>query len=461
MWQNSGTNRTSPNMNYLTNVKSEPSGKLLCEDTKNPLVATTGNFGENPFTGSETMAIADQLHIPLARSETCTRPGPGGARLTYIEGWKVIQQANLIFGFNGWSSKVLSIDLRYLEETAAKRYNCCVCATVRITLRDGAMREDRGGGVCEGMRSKGDALLKAEKEAVTDATKRALKNFGLRLGLSLYDRQHVREMNRNPVPPPKSAYAASPVTPAGPRRPISAHMNPRSNHGSGIGAPRPAPPHHAAKLPDSERPRAGASNSRQLSHSHQPVPSRSLHANQQANSVQQRPMVSGPQFTHSRTIQPQANHGQSKTSVGVHQHTASPAFVQQHNVVPGPQNLGHHLHQRSNQTAVAPPPSSRAHTHDVNQISSGHRPVFSGYQVANHTNRAQPVVSVAAGYTSNAQRSIEMPSMPQPNRQVHASVKRSNSDLISPATQQRRARAAIVEKEIAELNSMGLQNFEQ
>eukprot|EP00171_Calliarthron_tuberculosum_P013911 IDg13911t1 len=285
-------------MNYSMEVKHEPSEKLLCEDAKNAMLTVGGNFGENPFNGSETVAISEQLNVPLARGETCTRPGPGGARLTYIEGWKVIQQANMIFGFNGWSSKVISIDLRYLEETAAKRFNCCVCATVRITLRDGAMREDRGGGVCEGMRSKGDALLKAEKEAVTDATKRALKNFGLRLGLSLYDRKHVREMNRNPAPPPKSAYAASPVTPAGPRRPISAHSNQRTSHVPSISAPKPSPPSRTPQLLDSERPRANISNSRQPVHAHQPTTTR--------------PPVSRPQFTHPRAVQPKEIMGKAE-----------------------------------------------------------------------------------------------------------------------------------------------------
>eukprot|EP00171_Calliarthron_tuberculosum_P016724 IDg16724t1 len=57
-----------------------------------------------------------------------------------------------------------------------------------------------------------------------------------------------------------------------------------------------------------------------------------------------------------------------------------------------------------------------------------------------------------------------MPVRPQISRQLRegpsSCLKRPNSDVISPTTQQRRARAAIVEKEIAELNSMGLQNFE-
>lgn len=161
------------------------------------------SFGSDPFSEDEERCIRRKLDVGLSRNETMQRPGPGGTRLTYIEGWKVIHDANQIFGFNGWSSQVMQLDMRFLDERNG-RFNACVCATVRITLRDGAFREDRGGGSADNMRSKGDAVLKAEKEAVTDATKRALKNFGLRLGLSLYDRQHVREMNR---PQPKAPAA--------------------------------------------------------------------------------------------------------------------------------------------------------------------------------------------------------------------------------------------------------------
>lgn len=156
-------------------------------------------FGSVPFSDQEARAIRQRLDVGLSRNETMQRPGPGGTRLTYIEGWKVIHDANQIFGFNGWSSQIITLDLRYIDERNG-RFCACVGATVRITLRDGATREDRGGGTADNMRSRGDAILKAEKEAVTDATKRALKNFGLRLGLSLYDRQHVRDMNR-PTPP--------------------------------------------------------------------------------------------------------------------------------------------------------------------------------------------------------------------------------------------------------------------
>lgn len=35
------------------------------------------------------------------------RHGPGGQKLAYIEGWRLIALANEVFGFNGWSHAVV------------------------------------------------------------------------------------------------------------------------------------------------------------------------------------------------------------------------------------------------------------------------------------------------------------------------------------------------------------------
>eukprot|EP00177_Eucheuma_denticulatum_P007261 GFKZ01013212.1.p1 GENE.GFKZ01013212.1~~GFKZ01013212.1.p1 ORF type:complete len:493 (+),score=49.24 GFKZ01013212.1:169-1479(+) len=209
-------------------VKFEPLEAF--QDIKPEGLSNKRNFGTHSFSESEQRSIRQKLDVGLSRNETMQRPGPGGSRLTYIEGWKVIHDANQIFGFNGWSSHIVSLDLRYVDERAG-RFSACVSATVRITLRDGAYREDRGGGTADNMRSKGDAILKAEKEAVTDATKRSLKNFGLRLGLSLYDRQHVRDMNK-PAQPARPTHAVN--TPTGmhtpqSRRPTTSHPQPMAS----------------------------------------------------------------------------------------------------------------------------------------------------------------------------------------------------------------------------------------
>lgn len=43
--------------------------------------------------------------------------------------------------------------------------------------------------------------LKAQKEAVTDATKRALRSFGNMLGNCLYDKDYTKEVVKMRVPP--------------------------------------------------------------------------------------------------------------------------------------------------------------------------------------------------------------------------------------------------------------------
>jgi len=35
-----------------------------------------------------------------------TRHGPGGQKLAYVEGWRLLSLANEVFGFNGWSHSV-------------------------------------------------------------------------------------------------------------------------------------------------------------------------------------------------------------------------------------------------------------------------------------------------------------------------------------------------------------------
>ncbi|KAI0076724.1 dsRNA-binding domain-like protein [Panus rudis PR-1116 ss-1] len=81
-------------------------------------------------------------------------PGPGGAVKSYAEGWKIINLANEVFGFNGWSSSVVSLTtdfVDYVEET--KKYSVGVTAVVRVTLSDGSFHEDIGYGAMENSRS--------------------------------------------------------------------------------------------------------------------------------------------------------------------------------------------------------------------------------------------------------------------------------------------------------------------
>ncbi|MBW0478473.1 hypothetical protein O181_018188 [Austropuccinia psidii MF-1] len=123
-----------------------------------------------------------------------TRPGAGGSKLTYIEGWRVIALANEIFGFDGWSSETKSIQVDFVDESTEGRFNVGVSAIVRIWLKSGGSHEDVGYGKLENCKSKADALDKCKKEAVTDALKRAMRTFGNLMGNCLYDKSYLNNI---------------------------------------------------------------------------------------------------------------------------------------------------------------------------------------------------------------------------------------------------------------------------
>lgn len=107
-------------------------------------------------------ALQAKLNQKLGPEYISQRPGPGGSKLTYAEGWKIINLANEVFGFNGWSSNVVNLTTDYIDYSEeSKKFNVGVTAIVRVTLRDGVFHEDIGYGILENSKSKGAALDKA------------------------------------------------------------------------------------------------------------------------------------------------------------------------------------------------------------------------------------------------------------------------------------------------------------
>ncbi|ORX39675.1 hypothetical protein BD324DRAFT_614563 [Kockovaella imperatae] len=161
----------------------------------------SGMGGFTKWSEERVAALQVRLARKLGPEYVTQRPGPsGGPKLSYIEGWKVINLANEVFGFNGWSSTISSLTTDFIDVNKEGRASVNVTAIVRITLADGCWHEDVGCGQGENQRSKAAALDKAKKEAVTDATKRALKTFGNVLGLCLYDKSYTSEVVRMKVP---------------------------------------------------------------------------------------------------------------------------------------------------------------------------------------------------------------------------------------------------------------------
>eukprot|EP00499_Haloplacidia_sp_CaronLabIsolate_P011513 CAMPEP_0196781048 /NCGR_PEP_ID=MMETSP1104-20130614/9023_1 /TAXON_ID=33652 /ORGANISM="Cafeteria sp., Strain Caron Lab Isolate" /LENGTH=188 /DNA_ID=CAMNT_0042151265 /DNA_START=6 /DNA_END=568 /DNA_ORIENTATION=- len=174
-------------------------------------------FGSSSFSEDELRRIQRFLSRKLPSTAISERSAPGGGRVAYIEGHRVIQHANEVLGFDGWGSSIMKLTVDYVDESNG-RWSVCVSAIVRIMLKDGTFHEDVGCGLSDNMRHKGQALEKAQKEAVTDATKRALRYFGNYLGNSVYDREHTRTAKRGGVASAASAEefvaAHSPIPPA-------------------------------------------------------------------------------------------------------------------------------------------------------------------------------------------------------------------------------------------------------
>ena len=121
------------------------------------------------------------LNQKINKNNVSFRSGGGGQKLAYVESWHVIQEANRIFGFDGWSSETIETSLVF-EDPKCVSYIAKVRITVGNVIREGTgAGHGRMGGV-------GDKHESAIKEAESDARKRALMQFGDSFGLSLYDK---------------------------------------------------------------------------------------------------------------------------------------------------------------------------------------------------------------------------------------------------------------------------------
>ncbi|KAH9385792.1 DNA repair and recombination protein RAD52 [Nematocida major] len=120
----------------------------------------------------------------------------GYAEEPYIEGSAAINMANRIFGHDGWSSKILSVTNMSIEEFPDDKVTVTAMAQCRITLADGAFREDIGVGMAERVKGIGRAKKNAYKSAVTDSIKRTLRQFGQALGACCNDKSYVKQIKK-------------------------------------------------------------------------------------------------------------------------------------------------------------------------------------------------------------------------------------------------------------------------
>jgi DNA recombination protein Rad52 len=135
------------------------------------------------------------LSAPLDRANVRQRE-QGRSRVSYLEGWQVIAEANRIFGFDGWQRQTIAVRCVAQAERTIGRdqkpgWGVTYTARVRVTVTAGGLppliREGSGAGHGIDV-DLGQAHESALKEAETDAMKRALMTFGNPFGLALYDK---------------------------------------------------------------------------------------------------------------------------------------------------------------------------------------------------------------------------------------------------------------------------------
>jgi len=119
-----------------------------------------------------------------------TRPGKGGKKFHYYETHVVISIANKIFGFDGWSSNVVS---EWYSEPLLRdnKYSVTCLIRMRVTLRESGIYHEDSGSATKVDSDPAVARCDAAKHANSDALKRTLRLFGNKLGNKLYDKEFL------------------------------------------------------------------------------------------------------------------------------------------------------------------------------------------------------------------------------------------------------------------------------
>lgn len=161
---------------------------------------TNGSGAHLERTGDSLCAKSVALlNRALGPEFVSKRTGPGGAPLSYCCGHDVIRLANVFFGNDRWTSEVSNLNVEMFQE--AGKHSAVVTCKVRVTVSwpDGrqTFHEDFGFGGGQKMPRPSEAVEQGVKEAVTDALKRALRQFGDALGNCLYEKAFLKWLEAN------------------------------------------------------------------------------------------------------------------------------------------------------------------------------------------------------------------------------------------------------------------------
>ena len=139
------------------------------------------------FNDQQTKALSSELSADRIKVRD-----KANIKLSYLEGFDIIDTANSIFGFGGWAYTISSLEQVSQEVNANQNVVVCYKAIVKVDVygidhSTMISRQDVGFGTGVA-RSLADAHENSAKEAVTDALKRSLRSFGNQFGNSLYDK---------------------------------------------------------------------------------------------------------------------------------------------------------------------------------------------------------------------------------------------------------------------------------
>lgn len=148
------------------------------------------------FNDQQTKALSSELSTDRIKVRD-----KANIKLSYLEGFDIIDTANNIFGYGNWAYTISSLEQVSQEVNANQNVVICYKAIVKIDVYDidhstMISRQDVGFGTGVA-RSLADAHENSAKEAVTDALKRSLRSFGNQFGNSLYDKSKSVAQNGN------------------------------------------------------------------------------------------------------------------------------------------------------------------------------------------------------------------------------------------------------------------------
>ncbi|KAF2729084.1 dsRNA-binding domain-like protein [Polyplosphaeria fusca] len=91
---------------------------------------------------------------------------------------QIVNLANALFRFNGWSSKIQRVEIDFVDEHSdAGQVSVGISAVVQLSLPNGTSHEAIGYGNVERCDNKGKAFEKARENAAADGIKMALRHF--------------------------------------------------------------------------------------------------------------------------------------------------------------------------------------------------------------------------------------------------------------------------------------------